>query len=111
MMTLHFVNERYVSKRSGVTFPGSVLTLAIVLFGFGASKAVEAASDDAASSQGLEEIVVTANKREQNLNDVGLAVAVLGRNELKNQGISSLADIAQSVPGLSYTPTPTSTPV
>jgi outer membrane receptor protein involved in Fe transport len=85
--------------------------LAIVLFGFGASKAVEAASDDAASSQGLEEIVVTANKREQNLNDVGLAVAVLGRNELKNQGISSLADIAQSVPGLSYTPTPTSTPV
>ena len=56
-------------------------------------------------------IVVTANKRVQRLSDVGLAVAVVGGDALKNQKISSLADIAQTVPGLSFTPSANSTPV
>ena len=66
-----------------------------------------ASADDAA----VDGIVVTANKRVQRLSDVGLAVAVVGSEALKNQKISSLADIAQSVPGLSFTPSANSTPV
>jgi outer membrane receptor protein involved in Fe transport len=112
---MHVVNEPCVSKRVAISFSGSVTVLAMVLFGWveapASANAADVAAEEAGASQGLAEIVVTANKREQNLNDVGLAVAVLGGNEMKDQGISSLADIAQSVPGLSFTPTPTSTPV
>ena len=39
-------------------------------------------------------IVVTANKREQNLNDVGLTVTAIGGEALKERKISSLEDIA-----------------
>src|SRR3546814_15619169 len=71
----------------------------------------EAAPAVAQSNADEAEIVVTANKREQRLHDVGLAVAVVGGDALKKQQISSMADIAQSFPGLSFTPTATSTPV
>jgi iron complex outermembrane receptor protein len=63
------------------------------------------------SGDALEEIVVTANKREQSINDVGLAIDVLSGTQLKDQQISSLADIAKVVPSLSYTTSANSTPV
>ena len=57
------------------------------------------------------EIVVTANKREQNLNDVGLTVAVVSGDVFKEQQINSLADLANALPGLSYSNTANGTPV
>ena len=57
------------------------------------------------------EIVVTANKREQKLNDVGLTVAVLSGQNLRNQQINSLADVANATPSLSFANTATGTPV
>jgi iron complex outermembrane receptor protein len=62
-------------------------------------------------AQGLEEIVVTANKREQNLNKVGLTVSALGGTALREQRISNVADLAQAIPGLTFAPTPNATPV
>jgi outer membrane receptor protein involved in Fe transport len=59
----------------------------------------------------LEEIVVTAQKREQRLNDVGLAVAVLSATTLARQEISTQQDLAAAIPGLSYAITPNGTPV
>ncbi|MGW8202251.1 TonB-dependent receptor [Sphingomonas bisphenolicum] len=71
------------------------------------------AQADAGSSDANwnDDIVVTANKREQSINDVGITVAVLGTEQLANRQISSLADIAGSVPSLSYTNTANGTPV
>jgi outer membrane receptor protein involved in Fe transport len=48
------------------------------------------------------DIVVTANKREQKLSDVGLAVAVVSGDALKNQQVNSLADLAQTIPSLTF---------
>lgn len=62
-------------------------------------------------SQGSDDIVVTANKREQRLNDVGLTVAVLSGDSLRDNQINSLADLAQSIPSLSFATTPNNTPV
>jgi outer membrane receptor protein involved in Fe transport len=72
---------------------------------------VTAPSAQPADAPGAGEIVVTANKREQKLSDVGLSVAVVGGDALKNQKISSLADIANTVPGLSFTQTANNSPV
>src|SRR5882757_1234438 len=65
----------------------------------------------AADSSVLEEITVTAQKREENINKVGLTIAAIGASTLQEQNIQSLADIAQVVPGLSYTNSANNTPV
>ncbi|MFC3053772.1 TonB-dependent receptor [Kordiimonas pumila] len=48
----------------------------------------------------LEEIVVTAQKREQNVQDVGIAVAAFGGEELRSLRVSSADGIADSVSGV-----------
>lgn len=57
------------------------------------------------------EIVVTANKRDQNLNKVGLTITAIGSQALKERRISSLEDIASIVPGLAYSTSTTNTPI
>lgn len=63
------------------------------------------------SNETYGDIVVTANKREQRLNDVGLAVAVIGGDALREQQITSLADIANATPSLSYSNSVQGTPI
>ena len=48
----------------------------------------------------LEEVVVTATKREQNLQDVSLAVTAVSREDLKNALIGSSEDLVKLVPSL-----------
>jgi iron complex outermembrane recepter protein len=59
----------------------------------------------------LQEIVVTANKREEKLEDVGLTVTALSRQALAEQRVNSLQDIAAAVPGLSFSADTTNTPI
>jgi iron complex outermembrane recepter protein len=63
----------------------------------------------AASNDG--EIIVTANKREENLNKVGLTITAISGDALKERGITSLEDIASIVPGLSYSTSTANTPI
>jgi outer membrane receptor protein involved in Fe transport len=59
----------------------------------------------------IEEVIVTANKREQNFNDVGSTMSVLSSRLLVEQQISSLDDIAASVPSLTYARSDSNTPI
>ena len=55
----------------------------------------------------LEEIIVTAQKREQNLQDVGISVTAFTGEQLDNLGATNTTDITQQAPGLqlfTYTP-------
>ncbi|MCT2557510.1 TonB-dependent receptor [Tsuneonella sp. YG55] len=56
-------------------------------------------------------IVVTANKREQNLNDVGLSVTAIGSQALAERQITSVQDIAAAVPGLQFADSGAGTPI
>ena len=58
-----------------------------------------------------DEIIVTAQKREQSINDVGLTIQAFSGEDLNKRRITSLSDIASAVPGLSYAATATNTPV
>ena len=51
------------------------------------------------SDSGLEEVVVTANKRIENIQEVAVAVSVERGERLSERGVTSLADYAASVPG------------
>lgn len=57
------------------------------------------------------EIIVTANKREQSLNDVGLSVQAASGADLASRGITSPADLGKLVPGFTFTQSLYSTPV
>lgn len=61
--------------------------------------------------QYADDIVVTANKREQRLNDVGITVSVLSGDALQARQINSLEDLANATPGLSFTNSANGTPV
>ncbi len=48
----------------------------------------------------IEEVVVTAQKREQSVNDVPITVTALNAETVQNLGIRSMEDMAASTPGL-----------
>jgi len=54
------------------------------------------------STDKLNEIVVTAQKREQNLQDVGTSVTAFDSNTLERLGLKDVTEIANQVPGLQY---------
>jgi outer membrane receptor protein involved in Fe transport len=57
------------------------------------------------------DIVVTANKREENLSKVGLTITAIGAQALQTRRVSSLEDVAAIAPGLIYTPSTNNTPI
>lgn len=68
-------------------------------------------SEALAQSTSENEIVVTANKREENLNDVGLTITAISGEALKERKLTSLSDVASVVPGLTFAPSNTGTPI
>lgn len=54
----------------------------------------------AANAAVLEEIVVTANKREQNLQDVGISVSAFSGDQLRALGLESTTNLEAQTPGL-----------
>lgn len=56
-----------------------------------------------ASSNRLEEVVVTAQKRAENLQDVPISVQALGQDSLDNLNISDFSGYVQQLPSVSFT--------
>ena len=73
-----------------------------------AQDAAPQAADDTAPTN---EIIVTANKREQALNDVGLTITAATGEGLAERGIRGPEDLAKLVPGFTFTQSIYSTPV
>jgi outer membrane receptor protein involved in Fe transport len=59
------------------------------------------ASDAAEHHDTLEEIIVTAEKRESTVQDTAISMTALSGDALAQQGISGLMGVVQSVPGIS----------
>ncbi|MFN3592510.1 MAG: TonB-dependent receptor plug domain-containing protein, partial [Thermaurantiacus sp.] len=51
-----------------------------------------------------DEILVTARKREESLQDVPVAITAFTADEIKSARVESLADVAKLTPGLNFTP-------
>jgi len=85
---------------------GSAATVAIfgcvALSMFSAPQQASAQDDTAASARGsLEEIVVTARKRQESLQTAPVSVAVFTAAALERQGIDTIVDLGSRVPNLS----------
>ena len=60
---------------------------------------------------GLEEIVVTAQKRSENINKVPLSITAVSADTLVKANITSAAELQKVVPGFTFTDSPRGTPV
>lgn len=85
---------------------GSVALATVVLTGHPASLVAQDTDAGANNSQGsrLEEIIVTAQRREQNLQEVPLAVSALGAEQLERAGVTELTNLVGQVPNLVASP-------
>ncbi|HLS79928.1 MAG TPA: hypothetical protein VK025_00800 [Steroidobacter sp.] len=92
-------------KRESVV---SCISLAAAIAAVLASSSVVAAQETVSHlPAGLEEIVVTAQKRSENLQDVPISMMALGADMLEQHGIISLGDVNNaSAPGLNLAPYP-----
>jgi iron complex outermembrane receptor protein len=61
------------------------------------------AADQAVDQGGFGDIIVTAQRREQKLQDVPVSVTALSGEQLQGQGVTSTHDIAQSITGMTIT--------
>lgn len=60
-------------------------------------------SGQGSGSSGLEEIVVTATRRAESIQDVPMSISALSQADLEKAGATQLEDVVHMVPGLAYT--------
>ncbi|MGB3846964.1 MAG: TonB-dependent receptor [Sphingopyxis sp.] len=83
-------------KRAITALMGSTLIVS------GAYAQEGAPTPDANAADNANEIVVTAQKREQSLQDVPLSVAVLGGEQLGNRNITEISQLQTATPNFSF---------
>ena len=81
---------------------GRILKCGMGLLAMGSMLGVAHAQDEEEASGGLEEVIVTAQHREQNIQDVPIAVTALGQAQLEAASIFDATGIAFNVPGMAY---------
>lgn len=91
--------------RSGHTIFRSAASMSVLaaMMAFAPSAALAQAAGESAthaSTGGLEEIIVTARKREESLQDTPIAVTALSAEALENHAVRRVDDIAALTPGM-----------
>jgi iron complex outermembrane receptor protein len=78
---------------------------AVLLLGWSGALAEEASAQSAGA---IEEVVVTAERREASLQDTPIAISALTADELADRGITGMEGVAAATPSISFTPYPSS---
>ena len=69
-----------------------IRTISLSLLSTAAFVAAPVAAQEARGSGQLDEIIVTAQKREESLQSTPISIAVLGSEDLEKRGVASLGD-------------------
>lgn len=96
--------DREGTVSSGKIKRGLLASVSAMLFGVGANGSVLAQNDaggvNAAETEARDVIVVTSTRRDENLQDVPMAVSVLQPVALKSIGFVNIRDVVAFVPGV-----------
>ena len=97
-------NKQETSRRHGRNACRYALSLAVGLACSTALTAPARAQQAAApeASRGLEEVVVTAEKRESTVQKTPISITAISGEELQSAGISNVAEAASEIPGVSF---------
>ena len=96
--------------KTNLLLTSSAMMLAMIAAAPAAAQTAPAAPAEETEASN-NEIIVTANKREQALNDVGLTITAATGESLGERGIKGPEDLAKLVPGFTFTQSIYSTPV
>lgn len=103
-------DEALAALLKGTGLQYSVSGSRVVLRGAGAGSADSSAGKDSAvaisrsAAEGIEEVIVTAQKREERLRDVPLSISAMTGAQLQRSGATRFSDVAGYIPGLTYQP-------
>jgi len=81
----------------------SVAVVGAVAFGFAGVASAQSAEQDSPTT--IDDIIVTAQKREQNLQDVPIVVTSLSAETLQDAGVRDIKDLQILTPGMTVTST------
>jgi len=87
--------ERIMFRGSRILLPAAIALSPMSLF----AQSSDAVAPEATKSRNIETVVVTAQKREELLQDVPASISVLGGEQVENLSLNSLSDFATYVPG------------
>ncbi|MFM2371203.1 MAG: hypothetical protein RIS85_925 [Pseudomonadota bacterium] len=73
---------------------------AYVALGAVQAQAQDAQSETADASSGIADIVVTAQRKAQNLQDIGVAIDAVSSDRLLSQGVTNATDLTRAVPAI-----------
>ena len=62
----------------------------------------QTASQQAGAGTGIEEVIVTAQRREERLQDVPISVTAFSQEKLDSQGLKSIDDLTRLTPGVNF---------
>ena len=96
------VKDREKTEMNNEKAFGKKLAAALVSF-WGVSYAAYAQVEQREVARGIEEVIVTAQRREQNLQSVPIAITAMDSESLASAGIQSTQDLGVVVPGLQVT--------
>ncbi|PQA87597.1 TonB-dependent receptor [Hyphococcus luteus] len=82
----------------------SAASLLALTAGFSFASQASLAQDEAAESSGRDTIIVTAQFREQNLQDTPLAITALNADMIDARGYTDLSDVGQTAPNVTLRP-------
>src|ERR1700704_3256402 len=90
---------------------GVAVILTAGLLSISPAYAADEVAGAAPETGGLEMVVVTAQKRQQNEQDVGMSISATSGQNLIELGVSDPSQLVKVVPGFNYTPSKLGTPV
>jgi len=89
-------------KRMNTNKRKNLLATFVALFAAGATTQGAMAQTESATEQSqIDEIIVTATKRETNLQDTPMSISVITGAELENRGITNVNEFLNTIPGVS----------
>lgn len=95
-----------IRRQAFLVNPAYAISTGALVLASGAMVSPTAHAEDGTTNKlVIEEIVVTAQKRDQSLQDVPISIDVLGAVELENLGVTDLEDFVQMMPSASYAAT------
>ena len=81
----------------------TVLAGLVGLFAAGGMTQAVAQGGEAATGQSaIDEIIVTANKREQSLQDAAMSISAIGGDTIEKRGLVGMDDYLRTLPGVSF---------
>ena len=98
-------------KNRRLALTSACSTIAIICLAVPAHAQTTAPAPKDAGSADSGEIVVTANKRSENLSKVGMSITAISGAALQERKITSLQDLASIVPGLQFASSTSNTPI